>query len=397
MKKRIFVFVLTAILCFAAIIFGAAAPKSRAVPMEIVAGENVHKLTCRVPLNKDVMRISKYKKSFALFCNNEFSGDEKGFLRYLDSEFYEELEEVCEKEYLAPQEPAAIFSADGFSYIDGKDGVKIDRKKLFSDVIISLDCGGAVIAEKKAVSPVRTVEELKKNTVAAATFRTDYSRSADGRKRNIELACERLNLSEIPSRGWLGFNATVGERTVENGFGNAKIILNGEYVEGIGGGVCQVSTTLYNAWLTAGYAVAASSNHSLPTSYVPPSLDAMVSSVSDLILYNDSDYPAYISALCDGKQIKITVYGRKPRYKIKLRSETVKIVPSKYVEKNDEIITWEEGEKSRIIKKAYDGVYSRAYREYFLGVRLIKSEKIKDSYYKVRDGEIVIRKPENAI
>lgn len=397
MRKKIFVFVLTAIMCFATIVFGAAAPKSRGVSVEIAAGENAYEVTCRVPLNADIKRILKYKKSFALFCDNEFSGNEKDFLRYLDGDFYENLESVCEREYVSPQEPTVKFTADGFSYTDGKDGAKIERKKFFSDVVVSLDRGGAVTAEKTAVSPVKSTEELKKNTVAAATFCTDYSRSADGRKRNVELACERLNLSKIPSRGWLSFNATVGERTVENGFSTAKVIINGEYVAGVGGGVCQVSTTLYNAWLTAGYTVAASNNHSLPTSYVPPSLDAMVSSVSDLILYNDSDYPAYISALCDGNRIKITVFGRKPQYKIKLRSETVKIVPSKYVEKTDENIVWEDGEKSRIIKKAYDGVYSRAYREYYSGNRLIKSEKIKDSYYKVRDGEIAIRKVENDI
>ncbi len=397
MKKKIFVFVLTAILCFAAIIFGASAPKSRCVQVEITASENTYEVTCRIPLRVDIKRMLKYKKSFSLFCYNEFSGNKKDFLRYLDCDFYESLESVCEKEYTPPQEPTAKFTADGFFYIDGKDGEKINREKLLSDVVGSLDDGFAVTTEKTAVSPVKTMEELKKNTVAAATFDTDYSRSADGRKRNVELACERLNLSEIPSRGWFGFNATVGERTVKNGFYTAKVIINGEYVEGVGGGVCQVSTTLYNAWLMAGYTVAASSNHSLPTSYVLPSLDAMVSSVSDLILYNDSDYPAYISALCDGKQIKITVFGRKPQYKIKLRSETVKTVPSKYVKKPDENIVWEEGEKSRIIKKAYDGVYSRAYRDYYSGDRLIKSEKIKDSYYKVRDGEIVIRKSENDI
>lgn len=397
MKKRIFVFVLTAILCFAAIIFGASDTKSRGVSVEIGVGEKVCKITCHIPINADIKRILRYKKSFALFCDKEFSGDEKCFLRYLDCDFYERLVKVCEDGYVAPREPTATFTADGFFYTDGKDGEKVNREKLFSDVVVSLDDGFSVTVEKTAVSSAKTTEELKKNTVSAATFGTDYSRSAEGRKHNVELACERLNLSEIPSHGFFSFNATVGERTVENGFHTAKVIINGEYVEGVGGGVCQVSTTLYNAWLMAGYTVATSNNHSLPASYVPPSLDAMVSSASDLVLYNDSDYPAYISALCDGKRIKITVFGRKPQYNIKLRSETIKVIPSKYVEKTDENIVWEEGEKSRIIKKAYDGVLSRAYRDYYSGDLLIKSEKIKDSYYKVRDGEIAIRKPENDV
>ena len=110
--------------------------------------------------------------------------------------------------------------------------------------------------------------------------------------------------------GEFSFNYTIGERTERRGYKKAKIIVGGEFVDGVGGGVCQVSTTLYNAVLLAGLKVVECHPHSLPVSYVEPSFDAMVNSGwADLKFINDTHNPVIIRARADGAKLTIQIFG----------------------------------------------------------------------------------------
>ena len=145
-----------------------------------------------------------------------------------------------------------------------------------------------------------------------ATFYTTYSSSTKERKSNIQLASKCLNNTFVDVGGEFSFNKTVGERTQKRGFKMAKIIVNGEFVEGVGGGVCQVSSTLYNAILLAGLKITEFHAHSLPVNYVAPSFDAMVNSGSaDLRFVNITDNPIIINSYADEDRITISIYGQK--------------------------------------------------------------------------------------
>ena len=121
------------------------------------------------------------------------------------------------------------------------------------------------------------------------------------------------------------FNKTVGRRTEENGFRRAKIIVGGQYTDGVGGGVCQASTTLYNAALLAGMKVTAVSRHSLVPSYVDPSFDAMVNgSGSDLKFVNAGEDPVFIRAVATNGKATAEFYSSELPYKVQLKSVTVK-------------------------------------------------------------------------
>lgn len=116
------------------------------------------------------------------------------------------------------------------------------------------------------------------------------------------------------------FNAAVGKRTAERGFSTAKIIEDGEFVEGVGGGVCQVSTTLYNAALLSGCKIREYHPHSLPVSYVPPSRDAMVSGeYCDLKFSRPAEF--YIRAQTGENSVTFTFYGESDGFKYSLESE----------------------------------------------------------------------------
>lgn len=139
------------------------------------------------------------------------------------------------------------------------------------------------------------------------------SSSGGNRCRNIELAASFLNGVTLEGGEALSFNKTVGERTAARGFKEAKIIQSGEFISGVGGGVCQASTTLFNAALLSGLNVTERRNHSLSVSYVPASRDAAVSSRCDLKIVNPFAYPVYLRAVCAGKRITVTFYGTRSR------------------------------------------------------------------------------------
>ena len=169
---------------------------------------------------------------------------------------------------------------------------------------------------------MHTVSEDEKFEVQQlSSFTTYFDGGNEARSHNIRLAASMINGTVIQSGEVFSFNATVGERTPGRGFKKAAIIENGEFVEGIGGGVCQVSTTLYNAALLAGCKAVEYHPHSLAVSYVPPSRDAMVSGTFfDLKLENATKSTIYLKAVTGTNFVCFKVYGRNSGIKYALSS-----------------------------------------------------------------------------
>ncbi len=202
-----------------------------------------------------------------------------------------------------------------------------------------------------------------KDITVRSDFSTDYSSSLAERKHNVELAIKKLNKTLVDVDKEFSFNKTVGERTEKNGFKNAKIIVNGEFVDGVGGGVCQVSTTLYNAVLLAGLKVTERHAHTLKVGYVSPSFDAMVNSgYADLKFVNNTKNPIIITAKADGDKISITIMGEKMKERVIRKSEILEEIDAP----ESEIVIDEKGEypelmegESKIIKYGSKGLKSR--------------------------------------
>lgn len=142
------------------------------------------------------------------------------------------------------------------------------------------------------------------------SYTTYFDKENSARCHNIRLAAKLIDGTKIENGEVFSFNKTVGVRSVERGFKKAKIIKDGEFVEGVGGGVCQVSTTLYNAALLSGCKICEYHPHSLPVSYVAPSRDAMVSgSYFDLKFENTSGREIYVKSSTGANFVKFTLYG----------------------------------------------------------------------------------------
>lgn len=238
---------------------------------------------------------------------------------------------ICADVNVQKEEPSALFRGGNppFAYAEGRDGRTVDADKLKRDIGQSLNGSfervyASFVEEKRE----KSMEDIAEQTKLLSAFSTEYDASNEGRSNNIALACKKINGTVLAPRGEFSFNGVVGPRTAEKGFTKAKIIEGGRFVDGFGGGVCQVSTTLYNAALLAGCRVTEYHPHSLQVSYVPASRDAMVSGTYfDLKFKNLSDCPLYICAVARGGTLTCRIYGKSDGAEYFLSSEVTEVLP----------------------------------------------------------------------
>ena len=244
-----------------------------------------------------------------------------------------------------------------------------------------------------AILPIFSANTRKKPPVdweEIASFTTYYSQKDGGRCANIAIAASLIDGVTLQPYGEFSFNQTVGRRTAEAGFRQAKIIVNGEYVAGVGGGVCQVSTTLYNAALTSGLAVTEFHPHSLRVGYVDPSRDAMVSSHSDLKLYNPKNTPVFLSARIFDGGIKIAFFGKKDGGRYAIVAKILEEIPAP-----PPIIKASESEE-KILRKGQAGIRSEAYLERYEKGCLVSRRRLRtDTYQPIQ--EILAKKNQEGV
>lgn len=287
--------------------------------------------------------------------------DEK-IIEIILPDLYNDLQSFEKENYTAPVNAKVIFNPDAdetFLYSVEKTGRRINASALYAAIVDSLSSKKvSVIANDEIIKAEITVAALKRQTVLRSSFRTYYGYSSAARKNNIERAAELVNGVTVSSGDGFSFNKIVGARTIARGFKEAPIIIDGKYVGGVGGGVCQVSTTLYNAMLYADVKVTTVHRHTLPVSYVSPSFDAMVSSVSDMKFVNDTGSDLYIAAECKEGYIAFSVYGVNKSYEISLVSERTGTIKYGVEYVNDD--TLPEGVENIVFNGA-EGIVSRGY------------------------------------
>lgn len=168
----------------------------------------------------------------------------------------------------------------------------------------------------RTVDAFKNEEALQKMSDVLGTYTTSYKTSGAARCANVENGCAHLNGITLDPGEELSILDTITPFTEENGYYPAGSYLNGLVVESIGGGICQVSSTLYNAVLLAELDVTERHNHSMIVSYVEPSADAAIaqSGGKDFKFRNNTDSPIYIEGICTpDKHITFTIYGHDKR------------------------------------------------------------------------------------
>ncbi|WP_018923141.1 VanW family protein [Salsuginibacillus kocurii] len=157
--------------------------------------------------------------------------------------------------------------------------------------------------------PNISLEELEDiEETVIGQYSTYFDKYIEGRSHNIAISSDSIDRTVLGPEDTFSFNEVVGERTRERGYREANVIIDGDFVDGLGGGICQTSTTLYNTALEAGMDIVERNPHSKPVKYVPEGLDAMVSwGWADLRFSNPYDFPVIVRSFIDAHSGKIQV------------------------------------------------------------------------------------------
>lgn len=218
-------------------------------------------------------------------------------------------------------------------YAGGENGIKINEEAAVREIMDKLrkrDFNGTIAVQAQEIAPEFSAKEIKEKYQVIGTFSTTATDNKN-RNNNISLAVNTLDGLVIFPGEEFSFNEATGNRTRERGYMPAGAYRNGEFVEEPGGGVCQVSSTLYNSIIFSGIKTTERHPHSFEPSYVTPGEDAMVSydgySGPDLRFVNTSDTSVALRAVFDNKKLTVSVIGipiLDEGIKVAMRSEKIK-------------------------------------------------------------------------
>ncbi len=277
---------------------------------------------------------------------------------------------------------------------EGKIGYQLDKENTISKIQEKLGNSGyfdTVVVDLivKEIYPKTTAEILNTIDHLLGSYTTEFNSSVVGRSHNIKLASNAIDGTVLLPGDVFSFNDIVGPRTPNNGYKTAPVIFKGELVDGIGGGVCQVSSTIYNSVLRSRLEIVERTNHSIPSTYVPKGLDATVSyGVLDFKFKNSTEYPIYIESYVSGNKLTVNIYGQKTSNReIKFTSEVDDVIKRK----TEVIYDSNMYEGQEIVKeKGRDGYRVSTYMIEYENGREIRREKISYDYYRPKN-RVVIR------
>ena len=192
-----------------------------------------------------------------------------------------------------------------------EDTVTVIRHALLKDIS---EEDIEVTAVVKVVKAKYTKEQVAKCKDLLGSYSTSYATSAAPRANNVKVAANYINGSIIYPGKTFSVIKTIKDRTIENGYQSAPEYSSGTVVDGVGGGVCQVSTTLYNAVINAELEIVERAPHSMVVAYVDVSRDAAIAGdYKDFKFKNNTDVPIYIAAVADGSTLSFRIYGEETR------------------------------------------------------------------------------------
>ena len=314
----------------------------------------------------------------------------------------EKIDSVISEIETEPKNASIKFNPDAkemFKIVPGADGMKVDRGALYAEIDRQFANGEEVFVEIPVTyeAPIEDGLKLLENTKLRSKFKTSYKTSTEARKSNVKKAMSAFNGKVVLPGEEVSFNQTTGTRSEANGYKKANIILNGVFVEGTGGGVCQASTTLYNAVILADLEVTESVHHSLPVSYVPLAFDAMVAEgYADLKFRNNTEFPIYIKTWADGEEVHAELYGMlfEDGVTVKQKTDFIRTIPHG----GDKIIQDTKGEyQNKItykgeylrIKYPQEGYESKGFVQYIKDGKVTGEKLIRHDTYSPQEGLII--------
>lgn len=275
--------------------------------------------------------------------------------------------------------------------LSGHKGQEVDVNKSVENIISQLKKGN----KKEDLAVKVTNQNVKKEDIQhidtlLASYSTKFDSSVAGRTTNIKLAASRTSDKLLMPGEIFSYNENTLMRTVSNGYKNAPVIVQGVVQEGVGGGVCQVSSTLYNTVLYSGLEIVELKNHSIPSTYVAKGRDATVTDGGiDFVFKNNLKQPIYLKNYVSGNRVICQIYGSKSdkqNVDILTNIDGVSQAPIKRVDDP----TLPKG-KEKQLEKARNAYTVSTYRVYKnSNGEVLKKEKVYTSYYPKKQGVIAV-------
>ena len=289
-----------------------------------------------------------------------------------------DIDKIHSEVYKEPQN--AYYTKDPFTVYPEVEGVDFDVEA--AKELLKEDKDEYVI-KLTITKPEITLDEIGTEAFPdqLSTFTTRYDVSDVDRSTNLRLASEKINGTVLKPGETFSYNKTVGARTIAAGYKNAKVYESGKVVDGIGGGICQVSSTLYNAALLANLEIVERRNHQFVTSYVGAGRDAtVVYGQTDFKFKNTRKYPIRIVVTTNAGILKISIFGIKEEneYTFKFNTKTVSSIPYKtqYIEDSSLPAGTE-----KVEQKGANGLITETYITKMLDGKVVSTELLsKDTY-----------------
>lgn len=260
------------------------------------------------------------------------------------------IENICKEiDISVTQASVEIKDSGEIIRTPSKEGKEVQKIKLKED-IYNMICDKKIKSLNlpvKIVNPTITTEDIQSINTVLGQFSTSFNEH-NSRGSNIHVAGKSTSDKLIMPYEMFSYNKATGARNWVNGYKSAKVIIGGKYVNGEGGGVCQVSTTIYNAALLSGMRIEEVHNHTMPSRYVPRGRDAAVSyGYTDFKFKNPYSHPIYIKNIVSNGAITSKIYGcSQDREKLYIKTEE-KIEKTNIIVKTYRVYLDEENNKIR--------------------------------------------------
>ena len=224
------------------------------------------------------------------------------------------------------------FNTKAFTFTDDQPGAKIDPDQLYAQLTEVLDSG--TTQKELRVVPEKVIADLTKaelmNSFGLISAYTTNTTKDKNRNTNIELSARAISGITVQPGEIFSFNGATGERTAAKGYKEAPAISGGQSKDEVGGGVCQTSSTLFNAVVRADLEIIERNAHAWPSSYIEKGFDATVNWPGlDFKFRNNTNQPIFIVAGYSNRQVTVNIYGMSlgPGVKIDLESELIRTLP----------------------------------------------------------------------
>lgn len=305
-----------------------------------------------------------------------------------------------DKVYTEPKNAYAKREDGKFIITPGTNGYKLNLDSTSEEVYKVLDKNeeGNISIIREEVEPKYTEKDFEKMNSLIGTSSTSYSGSG-GRITNMKVAASRINGTTLYPGEVFSTNECFGPSTEANGYKPAPSIINGKLVDDYGGGVCQVSSTLYNALLKAELSIVERQNHSLKVGYLDYGYDAtLAGDYIDLKFKNSTPYPIYLESYLTGNKVIANIYGyeeHSPNRKVTFQNALIETIapPAEHITYDKNL---QKGTR-KVTTTALNGYRYKLYKLVYEGDKLIEKVEVNTSYYKPRRAEVTVGTKEDSV